>query len=209
MSTQYTVFWFFPCCLHAVLCPQDSQAERILSVFYSSSGLRVPILNLCWNENLLHIQRDKRTRRDRPELMHCPVMKDQWDYVLNDLQEFGGKEFLLIDRYSTEICSCFRLLLSWCFSTFHQTNAENAQNGPEDDFLMSRFQSLHHLFEVDYHDEEYWWVSSTLDIIDGRIILWFNVGPSSFPNKCRFCGWVGRNTSLWFCFSFWSARRSK
>ena len=47
------------------------------------------------------------------------------------------------------------------------------------------------------------WVS------DGRIILWFNIGPSSFSHGYSCCGWAGRNTSLWFCFSLWSARKSK
>ena len=38
---------------------------------------------------------------------------------------------------------------------------------------------------------------------------WFNIGPSSFSNRYSFCGWAGRNTSLWFCFSLRSARKSK
>ena len=45
-------------------------------------------------------------------------------------------------------------------------------------------------------------------IIGGRIILWLSIGPSSFPYRYSFCGWAGRNTSLWFCFSLWSARKS-
>ena len=50
-----------------------------------------------------------------------------------------------------------------CALPLHQTNVQNAQNGSEDDLLISRIQSLHHLLEVDYHDEEEWSVSSTLD----------------------------------------------
>ena len=46
-------------------------------------------------------------------------------------------------------------------------------------------------------------------IIDGRIILWFNIGPNSFPNGYSSCGMAGRSTSLWFCVSLWSARKSK
>ena len=91
-------------------------------------------------------------------------MKDQWDCVLNDLEELGGKEFLvLMDRYTIEIFSCFLRLLPLCSSTFHQTNVEIAQNGSEDNLLISRIQSLHHLLEVDYHDEEEWSGASTLD----------------------------------------------
>ena len=59
-------------------------------------------------------------------------MKDQQDCVLNDLEELGGKEFLMKNQYNTEIFSCFLLLLPLCSSTFHQTNVENAQNASED-----------------------------------------------------------------------------
>ena len=59
--------------------------------------------------------------------------------------------------------SCFLRLLPLYSSAFHQTNVEIAQNGSEDDLLISRIQSLHHLFEVDYHDEEERPVASTLD----------------------------------------------
>ena len=93
--------------------------------------------------------------KDRWKLTHCPAMKDQWDCVLNDLEELGDKEFrVLLDQYNTEIFSCFLLLLPLCSSTFHQTNVENAQNGSEDNLLIFRIQSLHLLIEVDYHDEE-------------------------------------------------------
>ena len=70
------------------------------------------------------------------------------------LKRLGGKEFFLKDQYNTEIFSCFLLLLPLFFSTFHQTNVENAQNGSDDNLLFSRIQSLHRLLEVDYHDEE-------------------------------------------------------
>ena len=66
-----------------------------------------------------------------PELIHCPVMKNQWDCVMNDLEELGGKEFLLKDRYNIEIFYCFLLLLPLCSSTFHQTNVEMAQDRSE------------------------------------------------------------------------------
>ena len=43
-----------------------------------------------------------------PELTHCPVVRDQWDCVLNDLEEFGDKEFhVLTSQYNIEIFSCF------------------------------------------------------------------------------------------------------
>ena len=67
------------------------------------------------------------------ELTHCPVVKDQWDCVLNDLEELGGKEFLvLMDQYKIEIFSCFLRLLPLCSSTFHQTNVKSSQIRTED-----------------------------------------------------------------------------
>ena len=119
-----------------VLCPWDPQAERILSVFCSNFDLPVSILNWWWNVHWLHIQRDKCTWRNRPESRHCPVMKDQQDCVLNDLEELGCKEFLLNHQYNTEFFSCFLLLLPCCSSTFHQTNVEKTQNGPEDNLFI-------------------------------------------------------------------------
>ena len=90
-------------------------------------------------------------------------MKDQWDCVLNDLEELGDKEFLvLIYQYNIEIFSCFLLLLPCSSSTFRQTNVENAQNVSEDDLLFSRISSLHLLLEVDHHDEEEYSVVLTL-----------------------------------------------
>ena len=90
-------------------------------------------------------------------------MKDQQDCVMNDLEEFGDKEFLVqMDQDNTEIFCCFLLVLPCCSSAFHQTNVEKTQNGSEDNLLFSRIQSLHHLLEVVYHDEE-WSVASTLD----------------------------------------------
>ena len=75
-------------------------------------------------------------------------------------------------------------------------------------FFISRIQSLHHLLEVDYHDEEDWSVSSTLKSRE-RIFWSFNISPSSFPDRYSFCGWAGRGASLWFYFGLWSARKSK
>ena len=52
-------------------------------------------------------------------------MKDQRDCVLNDLEELGDKEFLvLMDQYNIEIYFCFLRLLPLYSSTFHQTNVE-------------------------------------------------------------------------------------
>ena len=82
-------------------------------------------------------------------------MKDQWDCVLNDLEELGGKEFLVLtSQYNIEIFSCCLRLLPFYSSTFHQNNVESSQNRSEDNPLISRIESLHLLLEVDHHDEE-------------------------------------------------------
>ena len=100
--------------------------------------------------------------KNRSELIHCPVMKDQWDCVLNDLEEIGDKEFLVLtSQYNIEIFSCCLRLLPFCSSTYCQTNVERAQNRSEDNPLISRIQSLH-LLEVDHHDEEEYSVVLTL-----------------------------------------------
>ena len=90
-------------------------------------------------------------------------MQDQWDCVLNDLEELGDKEFLVpMDQCNIEFFSCCFRLLPFYSSTFHQTNAESAQNRSEDNPLISRIQSLHLLLEVDDHDEEEYSVVLTL-----------------------------------------------
>ena len=132
ISTQYTVSW---CLLHFSLLPCKKwciqvNVIRIFVFFvhrihrrkeYSLSFaqifvLPVSILNLWWSVNWLHIRCGKCTRRNCWELTHCLVVKDQWDCVLNDLEELGDKEFLvLMDQYNIEIFSCF--LRPFCHST--------------------------------------------------------------------------------------------
>ena len=87
-------------------------------------------------------------------------MKDQRDCVL--IEELGATELFLKNQLNTEIFSCVLLFLPCCFSTFHQTNVESAQNRSEDNPLISRIQSLHLLLEVDHHDEEEYSVVWTL-----------------------------------------------
>ena len=51
-------------------------------------------------------------------------MKEQWDCVLNDLEELGDKELLVLtNQYNIEIFFLFRLL-PFDSSTFDQTNFE-------------------------------------------------------------------------------------
>ena len=52
--------------------------------------------------------------------------------------------------------------------------------------------------------QSFWhWVS------DMRTSPWIYIGPSSFHDGYSSCGWASRSTSSWFCFSLWSARKSK
>ena len=77
----------------------------------------------------------------------------------------------LMNQYNTEIFSCFFLLLPCCSSTYHQTKDDNTRNKSEDCLLFSRIQSLHHRFEVDFHDEEDGSISSTLHNRRSNIFL--------------------------------------
>ena len=80
-------------------------------------------------------------------------MKDQWDFVLNDLEELGDKKFLVLtSQYNIEIFSHGLRVLPFCSSIFHQTNAESSQSRTEDNLLISRIQLLHLLLDVDDHD---------------------------------------------------------
>ena len=86
----------------------------------------------------MHIQYDECTRRDCPESTHCPGVKDQWDCALDDLQELGNNEFLVLTRqYNIEIFPCCLRLLPSCSSTFHQTNIESAQIRSEEHLSFS------------------------------------------------------------------------
>ena len=67
-----------------------------------------------------------------------------------------------MDQCNVEIFSCFLRLLRLYSSTFHQTNVENAQNGSEDNLLISRIRSHHLLLEVSVHAEEEYSVVLTL-----------------------------------------------
>ena len=90
-------------------------------------------------------------------------MKDQWDCVLNDLEELGDKELIVLtSQYNIEIFSCGLHLLPFYFSTFLQTNVGSTQLRSEDNPLVYRVQSIHLLFEVGHHDAEEYSVVLTL-----------------------------------------------
>ena len=44
---------------------------------------------------------------------------------------------------------------------------------------------------------------------DIRMSSWLNISPKSFTDRYSSCRWANRSTSSCFCFSLWSARRSK
>ena len=89
-------------------------------------------------------------RRNRPELIHCPAMKEQLDSLKSSDKEY----LVLMDQYNIEIFSCCLRLLPLYFSTFHPTNVEIAHDRSKDIPLFSRIQPLHRLLEVDDHDEK-------------------------------------------------------
>ena len=75
-------------------------------------------------------------------------MKDQWDCVLNDLEELGDQEFLVLtNQYNIKIFYCCFCFLPSCSSIHHQTNIESTQICSED-LSVSRIRSHHLLLEV-------------------------------------------------------------
>ena len=105
-----------------------------------------------------------------------------------------------MDQYNI-IFSCFLRLLPLYSSTFHQTNVEIAQDRSEDNLLISRIQSLHHLLEVDDRDEKEYSVVLTLG---NRLANNLSAQHQStfFHRRVSSCGGAGKSTSLWFCISF-------
>ena len=107
----------------------------------------------------------------------------EWDCVLNDLEELGGKEFLVLtDQYSIENFSCCLRLLPFCSSIHHQTNIESTQIYSEDDLSVSRIRSLHLLLEVTVHAEEECSVFLPLGTLD-RIELLVQYQSIFFKNR--------------------------
>ena len=134
----------------------------------------------------MYIRCEKCTRRNCPELTYCPVVKDQWDCVLNDLEEFGDKEFLVLtSQYNIEIFSCCLRLLPVYSSTFHQTNVENSEFRSEDNLAISRIQSLHLLLEVmtmtKSRQSFCHWASEI------PLSSWLNISPNSFTKQAEVC----------------------
>ena len=173
---QDNYIWIFVILIHRI-----HGCEEYRLSFCSNFVLLVSILNWWWKENWLHIRCDKCTRRNCSEFIHCPKMKDQWDCVLNVLEEHEDKSFVVeMDQYNIEIFSiCFRLL-SLYSSTFHQTNVEIAQYHSEDIPWISRIQLL-----TFFSNGTPWRrrVLSRFDTVnDGRIIFWVNISPLSFTN---------------------------
>ena len=88
---QVNLMWIFMFLVHGI----RREEYRLSSAQILSSWL-VSILNSWWSVNWLHILCDKCKRRNSVELLQCPVMKDQWDCVLDVLEELGDKEFRVL-----------------------------------------------------------------------------------------------------------------
>ena len=94
------------------------------------------------------------------------------------------------------------------FVTFRQPNDDDAGHVSEDFHSFSRIQTIHHLLEVDNHDKEEWLVSSTMSNRKGNNLV-VECRSKFSTQQVKICGWSGRNSSLWFCFNLWSARRNQ
>ena len=94
------------------------------------------------------------------ELSHCPVMKDQWDCVLNVLEELGDEELFLKYQCSTDIFF-FLLLLPSMLPIDRQTNIERVEIDSEENSWFSRVELLRLLLVVLFDSvEEDEWLSS-------------------------------------------------
>ena len=113
---------------------------------------------------------------------------------------------------SVQYCDLFSFPPPLAMVFFHLSSDQWWQNtkcswrlyDSEDYLLFSRIESPHHCFEVDFHDEEDWSISSTLDFRWANILL-VQHRSKFLPNRYSSCGWAGKFTSLWFCFGLWSA----
>ena len=89
----------------------------------------------------------------------CSV--ESMDFVLNNLEELGDKEFLVLTgQHNIETFSCCLRLLPSCSSTYRQTNVESAQISSEGHVSVSRIRSSHLLLEVIVHVAEQFFFKS-------------------------------------------------
>ena len=118
MSTQYTTS---SCLFHTFSLYQGRRgaskliaSESFCSLFIGSTGVKNTVcllLKFCppgINPDftmecklIAHPTMINVLEENLPEQRHCPVMKDRWDCVLNDLGELGGTRFLLAFCHST------------------------------------------------------------------------------------------------------------
>ena len=170
---------FLPCCLHVLCKTRYFQVDclRIYVFFvhkihkqkgYCLSFAQILSLLVSIPEFMMECKTDGTSNvinvleRNRPELIHCPVMKDQWDCVpewpwrASEVKNFSWWVGTILKSFSSSFCHC-------ALPLFIRPMLRLRKMIPKIIFLISRIQSLHHLLEVDYHDEEGWSVSSTLD----------------------------------------------
>ena len=81
-------------------------------------------------------------------------MKDQWDYVLNVLEELGDKQLFLKYQCSTDISFLLLLLLSSIISNDRQTSAVRVEIDSEENSLSSRIELLRRLLVVLFESVE-------------------------------------------------------
>ena len=124
----------------------------------------------------------KSTRRSGSESTHCPAVLDHWDCVLNDLEELGGNEFLVLtDQYSIEIFSCCLHLLPSCFSYITRPTLRVLKFVPKIIFQSPEFDRAIFFpkkFSVSKKSVQSFcrWVRLI------RLSPWFNINPFPFKN---------------------------
>ena len=92
---------------HLLASPnRHPNCEEIATLSTQNVPIREKILIVALSQNGC-IQYDKCTRRNCSELTYYPAVKDRWDGVLSDLEQLGGKEFLVLtSQYTVVIFSC-------------------------------------------------------------------------------------------------------
>ena len=160
----YRVLMFVPSVMQ-VLCTTwfiEVNLCRILMLFVSGINRQEEYcLSLAWILTSIyqsivddrmkikkHIQYGKYVGIISSELSHCPVMKDQWDYVLNVLEELGDKQLFLKYQCNTDISFLLLLLLPSIISNDRPTTTVLVEIDSEDKSLSSNIELLRRLLIV-------------------------------------------------------------
>ena len=146
-----------------------------------------------WSVNWLHILCDECTRRNRSEKYNVLKWKNN---EIATWMTLKSSEIHKLTSWSIKTI-LIHLLVS---SAFRQCTLPHfirpmlsAQICSEEKILLSPEFNRSIIFSkkttMTKKSTQFFWHW----IIGGRIILWFNIGPSSFSHKNSFSGWAGKN----------------